>query len=260
MLIAYLVVVVIAMLCENLLIYFPSRYPNGDWDPRGFPHEDAWFTAADGTQLHGWYVPHAQPRAVVLYCHGNAESVADCADYVYNLYRRAGVSVLAFDYRGYGRSEGKPSEAGLLLDGRAARQWLAQRAGIAEQDIVVLGRSLGGGVAVDLAAKDGARGLVLQSTFTSLPDVGAHHYPWLPVRLLMRNRFNSLAKIGNYQGPLLQSHHPGDTVIPYALGRRLFDAANEPKRFLTIAKGDHNDMPTGEFYKALVEFLDGLPK
>ena len=259
-LIAYFTIVLIAMFCENLLIYFPSRYPDGDWQPRGFPHEDAWFEASDGIQLHGWYAPHEHPRAVVLFCHGNGGNVAYWADHLYNLHSRAGVSVLLFDYRGYGRSQGSPSEAGLLLDARAARKWLAQRAGVSEREIVVMGRSLGGAVAVDLAAQDGARALVLESTFTSLPDVGAYHYPWLPVRLLMHTRFDSRAKIGYYHGPLLQSHGTGDTIVPYEIGRRLFDAANEPKRFVTIPEGDHNDLPNRECYQTLTEFLDGLPK
>ncbi len=260
MLIAYLLILLIAMFCENLLIYFPSRYPDGNWQPQGFPHEDAWFTAADGIQLHGWYTPHEHPRAVVLYCHGNGGNVAYWTDNLYNLSSRAGVSVLLFDYRGYGRSPGSPSVAGRRLDARAARQWLAQRAGIPEQEIVLLGRSLGGGVAVDLAAQDGARALVLESTFTSLPDVAAYHYPLLPVRLLMRTRFDSIHKIGAYHGPLLQSHGTADTIVPYEIGRQLFDAANEPKRFVTIPKGNHNDLPNREYYRALVEFLDGLPK
>ena len=147
---------------------------------------------------------------------------------------------MGFDYRGYGRSEGTPSEAGVLADARAARTWLARRAGIGENQIVLMGRSLGGAVAVDLAA-DGARGLVLESTFTSMPEVGHAAMPWLPVRTLMQTQFNSLAKISNYHGPLLQSHGTADRLIPYAMGRQLFEGANEPKQFIAIAGGDHND-------------------
>jgi fermentation-respiration switch protein FrsA (DUF1100 family) len=147
---------------------------------------------------------------------------------VLRLYRdRLNASVLVFDYRGYGKSEGTPSEAGLLADARAARRWLAARTGVAERDIVVVGKSLGGGVAVDLAAKDGARALILESTFPSLPEVAAHHVPWLPTHWLMNTRLNSVAQIGNYHGPLLQSHGDADRTIPYEMGRKLFDAANE---------------------------------
>jgi fermentation-respiration switch protein FrsA (DUF1100 family) len=121
-----------------------------------------------------------------------------------------------------------------------------------------MGRSLGGGVAVDLAAADGARALVLESTFTTLPEAGHSLVPWLPVRTLMQAQFNSLAKIGKYHGPLLQSHGTADRLVPYALGRQLFDAANEPKEFVDIPGGGHNDLPTEPYYSALRAFLDKL--
>ena len=142
---------------EKSLVFAPSRYPEGNWQPAGLVFEDAWFAAADGTRLHGWFVPHAQPRAVVLFCHGNGGNVALWADVLRNLHDRMGVTAMGFDYRGYGRSEGTPSEAGVLADARAARAWLARRTGIAEDRIVLMGRSLGGAVAVDLAT-DGAGG------------------------------------------------------------------------------------------------------
>jgi hypothetical protein len=242
---------------KSLVFFAPSRYPTGDWQPAGLAFEDAWFAAADGTRLNGWYVPHAQPRAVVLYCHGNGGNVAMCADVLRILHDGMGVTALGFDYRGYGRSEGTPSEADVLADARAARTWLAQRAGIGENQIVLMGRSLGGAVAVDLAT-DGARGLVLESTFTSIPEVGDAIMPWLPVRTLIETQFNSLAKIGNYHGPLLQSHGTADRLIPYAMGRKLFAAANEPKQFVAIPGGDHNDPQTDAYYAALFEFLGRL--
>ncbi|MGD0898160.1 MAG: alpha/beta hydrolase [Thermoguttaceae bacterium] len=242
---------------EKSLVFAPSRYPTGDWKPAGLAFEDAWFTAADGTRLHGWYVPHPQPRAVVLFCHGNAGNVALWADALRILHDRMGVTAMGFDYRGYGRSEGTPSEAGVLADARAARNWLARRAGIAENQIVLMGRSLGGAVAVDLAT-DGARGLILESTFTSMPEVGHAMMPYSPVRSVMQSQFHSLARIGSYHGPLLQSHGTADRLIPYAMGRQLFAAANEPKQFVAIPGGDHNDPQTDAYYAALYEFLGRL--
>lgn len=259
-LVTYLIVVLCAMLFENSMIYFPLVHPAGDWQPRGLEFEDAWFEAADGTRLHGWYVPHANPQAVVLFCHGNGGNITHRVDKLRDLNRQVGVSVLVFDYRGYGRSQGVPEEKGVLADARAARTWLAQRAGIPEKQIVVLGESLGGAVAVDVAAKDGARALVLESTFTSLPDVAAYHYPWLPARLLMHTQFDSLKKISAYHGPLLQSHGDADTIVPYAVGRRLFQAANEPKEFVTLPRRDHNDLPPRDYYEKLRQFLETLPK
>jgi fermentation-respiration switch protein FrsA (DUF1100 family) len=259
-LVTFLIVVLCAMLFEDSMIYFPVPHPVGDWQPRCLEFEDAWFEAADGTRLHGWYVPHANPRAFVLFCHGNAGNVTDRVDKLFALNHRVGVSVLVFDYRGYGRSQGVPGEKGVLADARAARTWLAKRAGISEKQVVVMGESLGGAVAVDLAAEGGARALVLESTFTSLPDVAAYHYPWLPARLLMDTQFNSLKKIAAYQGPLLQSHGDADTIVPYACGRRLFEAANQPKEFFTLPRRNHNDLPPGEYYDKLRQFFETLPK
>jgi fermentation-respiration switch protein FrsA (DUF1100 family) len=210
---------------ERKLIFRPAPYPQGNWEPGGTVFEDAWFAAADGTRLHGWFASCDRPRAVVLFAHGNAGNITSRGMSVEMLRRRHRVTVMAFDYRGFGRSEGKPTEEGILQDARAARKWLAKRTGVAERDIIIMGRSLGGAVAVDLAAKDGARGLVLASTFTSLPDASAHHFPYLAPKLLMHHRLDSLAKIVDYHGPLLQSHGDADRVIPYELGRRLFAAA-----------------------------------
>ena len=161
----YLVVVLLAMSFEDSLIYCPARFPKGNWHPAELTAEDAWFQSADGTRLHGWYVPCEKPVAVVLLCPGQGGNISYRLDRLRLLHNRVHVTLLAFDYRGYGRSEGVPNEKGILADARAARAWLARRAGIAEQDVVLLGESLGGGVAVDLAASDGARALVLENTF-----------------------------------------------------------------------------------------------
>ncbi len=251
----------VLMFFEESLIFFPSKYPAGRWRiPSGLAVEDAEFAAADGTRLHGWYVPRDDANAVILFCHGNAGNITDRAGVLARLHDDVGASVLIFDYRGYGRSEGSPSEDGVLADARAARAWLAKRAGVEEREIVLFGRSLGGAVAVDLAAEDGARGLVLQSTFTSIPDMAAYHYPWFPARGLLRTRLDSLAKIGSYRGPLLASHSRDDTIVPFALGERLFQAANEPKQFIQLEDCDHNDSERPSYYRALKTFLDGLDK
>lgn len=257
-LVLYLLLVIGMMVLEKRFIFFPARWPQGDWSPLAVPCEDAWFAAADGVKLHGWFVPHAQPRAVMLIASGNAGNVTVWRDELEWLHAH-GVAAMVFDYRGYGRSQGEPDEPGLLADARAARAWLAQRTGVPEEAIVLRGRSLGGGVMVDLAARDNARGLVLESTFTSLPDVAAQVYFWLPVRLLMRTRFDSLSKIGSYHGPLLQSHGDADEIVPWRLGRRLFDAAPGPKQWVTIRGGGHNDPQPPEFYEALEEFLQRVP-
>ena len=244
---------------EQQMIYQPPETSPWAYAMGGTQFEDAHFAAADGTRLHGWYVSHPQPRAVVLYAHGNGENVGNLHELLLDLRDKHQLSVMAFDYRGFGHSEGQPSEAGVLSDARAARTWLAKRTGLLENEIVLMGRSLGGGVMVDLAAHDGARGLILESTFTSLPEVAARQVRWLPVGWIMQNRFDSLAKIGQYQGPLLESHGDADRLIPYEMAQRLFAAAPGPKQFVTIPGGDHNDPQTDEYYKALDEFIGSLP-
>jgi len=259
LLVGLLLWVLLAMLLERYLIFMPSKYPAGDWSPAGLAHQDAFFNSADGTRLHGWYLPHEHPKAVVLFSHGNAGNLSHRAETLRDLHDLAGVSVMIYDYRGYGRSRGRPDEQGVLADARAARAWLARREGIAETEIVQMGRSLGGAVAVDLAARDGARALVLESTFTSIPEMARTHYPWLPFRRFIRNRFDALAEIGDFHGPLLFSQGDVDSIVPYRMGRRLFQAANQPKQFITLRDHDHNDPQPPEYYRRLAAFLDRLP-
>jgi fermentation-respiration switch protein FrsA (DUF1100 family) len=240
---------------ERSMVYFPARYPVGDWTPRDLSFEDAHFEARDGARLHGWFFPAEGARHVLLYLHGNAGNVTSFAPLAYAYHEALPAQVLVFDYRGYGKSEGTPDGGGIVLDARAARAWLARRTGVKEAAIALVGRSLGGGVAVELAAQDGAKALVVEGTFTSLPDVAAVHYPWLPAKWLMRHPFDSLAKIGRYQGPTLVSHAEQDEIIPFALGKRLFEAANEPKRFVTIEGGGHNDFPPPAYFEAVRDFF-----
>jgi uncharacterized protein len=257
--VGYCSVIFVLLFLENLLVYPAPRYPDGDWQATWLEHEDVYFPSADGTQLHGWFVEHPRPKAVILYCHGNGTHVAFHAEFLAWMRNEFQVSIFAFDYRGYGRSAGTPSEKGILEDAEAAQEWLARRAGIQKQDIVLMGRSLGGGIAMHLAAEHGARGVILQSTFTSLPDAAAHQYPWAPIRLLMRNRYDSLTRLNRYSGPLFISHGTADSIIPFAHGQKLFAAATGPKEFFEIAGGDHNDAEPEHYIPALRKFLDSLP-
>jgi fermentation-respiration switch protein FrsA (DUF1100 family) len=244
---------------ENRGIYQPAKYPRGEWNQTSVLAQDANFTAADGTKLHGWYVNCAQPKGHALLLHGNAGNVTLLAETLRTLNRRHNLSVLALDYRGFGKSEGKPSEEGLYQDARAARRWLAEKEGIAETDVILMGVSLGGAVAVDLAARDGARGLVLSNTFTSLPAAAQHQVPWLPMNLVLSTQMDSLAKIKEYRGPLLISHSEADEVVPFTQGQALYDAAPGPKRLINNHGSKHNDPQSEEYRVALDEFLTQLP-
>jgi fermentation-respiration switch protein FrsA (DUF1100 family) len=244
---------------ERASIFQPDKYPAGEWQQTKVLVQDAFFAAADGTKLHGWYARHPQPKGHALLLHGNAGNVTLMADTIRTLNQRHGLAVLALDYRGFGKSEGTPSEEGVLLDARAGRRWLAEKEGIAEKDVILMGQSLGGAVAVDLAAKDGCRGLVLASTFTSMPAVAQHHTPWLPMRWLISTQFNSLEKIQHYHGPLLLAHGEADEVVPYHHGLKLYEAAPGPKRMITSPGGKHNDPLPESYREALDEFIANLP-
>jgi fermentation-respiration switch protein FrsA (DUF1100 family) len=245
------------LLLETWLVYPVPPIELGDWNPTRLNHEEVSFASADGTKLHGWFVPHRQPKRAILYCHGNGEHIAFNADLAAQLRDSLSASVLLFDYRGYGRSEGHPTEAGCIADGRAAQHWLANRTGCKASDIVLMGRSLGSAVAVALAAEDGARALILENGFTSMPEIAARHFPWLPVHWLMRNRYDCLSWIRRYDGPLIQSHGAADKLIPIAMARRLFDAArSRPKRWLEFDDLDHNSPWPPNYYDELAAFLN----
>ncbi len=259
--IAYLVVVVIAMLLETRLVYPVHMIPQGDWQAGGIEHTDVTFHSSDGTQLNGWYFQDRDPQAYVVYFHGNAVDIAGLAPTLDSMRDRFHISIFAFDYRGYGRSQGRPNQRGLIEDGGAAQQWLARHEHLPLDRIVLWGRSLGGGVAVQVAMAQGTRALILERTFSSMVDVAAFHDPWLPVRLLMRNRYNSVARIAQYQGPLFQAHGSADEVVPIASAKRLFATAAKahPRQFIIMSNVTHNGPATRNFYTRLGEFLRDLP-
>lgn len=239
---------------DELLLFFPSKFPNGDWKPKDLQFEDVFFTAEDKTKLHGWYCPANDPRAVVLIAHGNAGHVASRAPWLRYLQTRAKVSVFMFDYRGYGRSEGIPSVEGAIQDATAARAKLSELAAIKDSEMLLMGESLGGAIVVQLAADSPPRGLILQSTFSSLRDVADVHYPKLSW-LVPRNKLDSATRIVRYQGPLFQSHGNVDRTIPFSSGEKLFRSANEPKQFVTIEHADHNNWLTDAYLQQLDGFI-----
>ena len=220
------------------MVFYPTRTlqatPN-DW---GFPFEDVELTTTDGVRLHGWNIPHPRATRTLLFFHGNAGNISHRGDSI-AIFRRLGLSVLIIDYRGYGNSEGKPSEAGLYLDASAAWSHLVSERGIAPGQIILFGRSLGASVAADLASRVNPGALVLESAFSSARDLARHLYPVLHPAVCLRFDFDAARRLARARCPVLVMHSRDDEIIPYALGRRLFEAAPSPRRFLDLV-GDHN--------------------
>ncbi len=229
---------------EHRQVYFP--FQRMDWTPTaaGWAFEDVFLNTADGVRLNGWFMPansnSVSPWStrVVLVLHGNGGNISHRAE-LYSVLRGLGANVFALDYRGYGLSQGRPSEAGTYLDAEAAHRWLTQK-GFAATNIIAFGESLGGGVASELAVRQPLGGLVLQSTFTSIPDIGGELFPWLPVRWLGSIKYDTRAKLPRIKIPVLVLHSRADSLIGYQHAKKNFAAANEPKLFRDILH-DHND-------------------
>lgn len=241
---------------DEMLLFHPWKYPRGTWNPPGLKHEDVSFAARDGTKLHGWYCPAVKPRAVVLFAHGNGGNLT-LETSLLKILQNKRISVFIFDYRGYGRSEGTATVEGILQDARAARKQLATIAGVKETEIILMGRSMGGAVVSQLAAEVPPRGLIIESSFSSLQDVARHHYPKL-AWLVPAEKLNSCDCLTRYAGPLLLSHGDADKVVPFTQGQKLYDAAKGPKEFLRLPRGDHNDSRTSDYFKRLDRFVSTL--
>jgi fermentation-respiration switch protein FrsA (DUF1100 family) len=256
----YLGIILVLWLLESKLVYYPCK-ASTDWEAPPTPDiKDVELTSADGTAIHAWWLPSPGAKGALLYCHGNAGNLSHRGVSIARLRDKLGESVLIFDYPGYGKSAGSPTEQGCYDAAEAAYNWLVERQQIDPEQIIVYGGSLGGGVALDLASRKPHRAVVLINTFTSLPDVGASIYPWLPVRWLMRNRYDNLGKICKCGKPIFIAHAQNDDLIPFALGEKLYQACPSPKCFFPMPGGDHNSRLPDDFYPTLKAFLEGEGK
>ena len=239
--ISYGLVLLLLFLFQSRLLYFPHVGRELVATPRdaGLDYEDVQLRTVDNVVLSGWWVPARDARGAVLIFHGNAGNISHRIGYL-KMFNRLHYATLLIDYRGYGKSGGGPSEEGTYRDAEAAWLHLVETRKLSAHDIVIVGESLGGGVATWLAAKYPPRALILASAFTSVPDLGAQVYPWLPVRLLARIQYDNLDRIPKIAAPVLIAHSRDDEIIPFAHGEALFAAAREPKQFLTMS-GGHND-------------------
>jgi fermentation-respiration switch protein FrsA (DUF1100 family) len=256
---AYAGLVALLFFFQSRFVYFPVRTITVTPAAVGLAYEDIHFRSEDGVELHGWFIPAENAKGVVLFCHGNAGNISHRLESIL-VFRRLEISTFIFDYRGYGRSEGTPTEQGTYLDAEAAYQYLVRERGNEPSEILVFGRSLGGAIAAHLAEDYTPRALIIESTFTSVPDLAAQLYPYLPVRLLSRFQYDALGHVRQVDCPLLIVHSRDDEMIPFDHGRRLFEAASEPKHLLEIL-GSHNEafIVSGERYVGGLEaFMSAL--
>ena len=246
---------------DRYLVFFPEQQFVGTPRDAGLDFDHVRFSTADGIRLHGWFVP-GESDVTFLWFHGNAGNISHRVFGLSMLRQALGASSFIFDYRGYGFSEGKPSEKGTYLDAEAALEYLRSRSDVKTDKLVLFGHSLGSAVAVEMASRHSAYGLVLESPFDSIKDMARRMYPRLPMGVLIylvRSRFDSMSKIGDVRVPLLVLHGDRDETIPIEVGWALFDAANEPKRFHVIKGGGHSDghMIGGPaYYEALRTFVE----
>lgn len=254
-----------ALLClamfvfQPRLVYFPMKAMAATPAAIGLAYEDVLLETGSGTTVHGWYLPGREDARTLLFLHGNAGNISHRLDSL-GVFNKLGLNVLIIDYSGFGQSDGTPGEQQTYEDARLAWQYLTDTRGVAPERIVIFGRSLGGGVATWLAAQATPGGLILESSFTSVPALAAKYYPMFPVRWLARIRYDNASRLPTVGCPVLIAHSRDDELVPIAHGRELFRLARDPKSFLEM-RGSHNAgfMVSGESYRSgLARFIAGL--
>lgn len=258
-LIFFIFMIVYVKYYERKGIYFPTKEVAFTPADVGLGYEDIYFVTEDGLKLNGWFIPAENPRATLLYNHGNAGNIADRVEII-KIFNKLNLDVFIYDYRGYGKSQGKPSEQGLYRDAMAAYLYLISRNDVDKGRIILYGKSIGAAVAADLASKVKAKALIFESGFSSALDMGKKLFPFLPIKWFITIEYDSLGKLRTLQIPKLVIHSRDDEVIPFDLGEKVFNNINEPKEFY-IMSGSHNEaiFIFGEEYsKRVGAFIEGL--
>jgi len=256
---AFVLLIVYVRFLESVSLFYPSRKIVVTPKEAGIAFEDIYFSTADHVRLNGWLVKTAvRPKeaATVLFCHGNAGNIGDRVEKILN-FRNLGLNVFIFDYRGYGKSQGRPTEKGMYSDVQAAYDYLQTRHDIAKKRIIVYGASMGGVAAIDLASKQPVAALIADSTFTSGADMAKRIVPFVP-SFMLAVKLDNATKIQKITVPKLFIHSPDDQTVPFKLGQRLFALAPEPKEFLQIT-GNHNEgyaLSEKIFLPGIEKFLD----
>ena len=244
---------------DNLFIFHPSSWIDKPWGKlSGLPLEDVWLTVNSKVQIFGWYVDAGANQPVLLWCHGNAGNITHRLSNILELYQR-GISVMIFDYRGYGKSTGTPSEQGMYQDALTTYQYVTQEKGINPQRLVLFGRSLGSAIVAEVARQRAAAGLILEGAFPSIQSMADHHYLGLPSRWFVDSQFHLQKKLIDLSLPLLMVHGDRDSIVPIQLGKQVFEAARQPKRWYTVSGAGHNDVPSiggRAYFQQLLTFID----
>ncbi len=241
---------------QSRLVYFPDGQIVATPGDRGMAYEEVMFEAADGVRLAAWYVPSEAGRGVVLFSHGNGGNISYNLPFV-EILHRVGLSTFLYDYRGYGRSQGSPSEEGTYSDAEGAWRYLTENRKVPAGQIFLYGQSLGGPIAAKLAREKPPAAIILDSSLTSFVDIAGHHYPFLPVRWLARFEYSTLEHVRNVRCPVLVIHSPDDEIVPFGQGVALYEAAPEPKAFVKL-RGGHNDallLSAGAYREGIDAFL-----
>ncbi len=262
-----LFIMVFIRFIENRSIFHPDKNVYSTPDDRGLEYDDVTFHTEDGLKLNGWFIPgKTRPQAVdnlftLLWFHGNAGNISHRLENIKMLYDRVPINIFIFGYRQYGKSEGKISEQGTYIDAKAAFEYLHSRKDINHEKIIFFGRSLGSAVAVDLAVEERCCALILETPFTSMKDLAKALYPFLPLGYIIQTKYDSITKIKDVKVPVLILHGDKDELVPIEQGRKLYEAANEPKEFYTIPGATHNDtyfVGGEEYFNTIRRFVDKL--
>lgn len=249
---AYSLILVIVYFKQDRMLYFPEKEILQTPNNISLKYDEINFKTKDGLDISGWYIPAENEKGVLLFCHGNAGNISHRLDSI-KIFNSLNLSVLIFDYRGYGKSKGKPSEYGTYLDAEAAWDYLVNVKRKSSTSIILFGRSLGGAVAAEIATRKNPAALIIESCFTSVPDLGKTFYPWLPIKLLSKFKYSTIDKIGSINCPKLIIHSPDDEIISFRHGEMLYEKAFQPKEFLKI-KGGHNE----GFFTSGKTYSDGI--
>jgi len=251
--ITYLAFAAALYIMQPKFLYSPGREVSSTPAELELDYEDVVFKSSDGLNLSGWYVPAKNPMLTLLFCHGNGGNMAHRLGSI-NIFQNLGLNCFIFDYRGYGDSQGKPSEEGTYMDAMAAYKWLIEEKKIPAKDIIIFGRSLGGTIATQLAGKVETGALIVESAFTSYVDMGKEYYPYMPVRWFARFGYRTIDYIKDVRCPVMFIYSGNDEIVPFKFGLKLYEAANEPKEFIEIF-GGHNDcfLVSSEIYTEVWE-------